>query len=154
MEYHNGQDLLGISGEHTLHELGPLVRGFYQHLRRLPLGIWAKLAEDPELDDAEHPFLLRADEHRSSSPDRRARARLRQIIDEMPGAAAQVRARVHGLVAVADGFVHPRAVARMRKVALTAALALVARPKLTEEEFGLLYRPFARAIPLNELAHG
>jgi hypothetical protein len=39
----------------------------------------------------------------------------------------------------------------MKKAALTAAIALTARPQLAQEEFDRLYEPFAGVIPLADL---
>jgi hypothetical protein len=40
----------------------------------------------------------------------------------------------------------------MKKTALAAALALVARPALGEADFARLYAPFADIVPLTEIA--
>jgi len=69
----------------------------------------------------------------------------------MPWAKGHVAPRVDELVSVAEGFVAPGTTARMKKVALTAALALVARPDLSEEDFEWLYAPFADTIPIDSL---
>ncbi|HEU4631238.1 MAG TPA: hypothetical protein VFS08_15915 [Gemmatimonadaceae bacterium] len=124
-------------------ELPPIVLGFLEHLRRLPLGTWADAAR--QADDE----LLGPAPAAASGAE--MRARLRQIMDEAPGVAMQTSRRVRDLAAVASGFVHHADVARMKKAALAAALALVARPALGEEDFARLYGPFADVVPLHEL---
>ena len=126
-------------------ELPPVVLGFLEHLRRLPLGTWADaahLADDAILSPASD----------TTTPSTAAtRARLRQIMDDAPGVAMQTSRRVRNLAAMASGFVHPADVVRMKKTALAAALALVARPMLAEDDFARLYAPFADIVPLREL---
>jgi len=117
--------------------------GFYERLRHIPLGVWAAAAATPTATDVA-PGGTATD----------ARHRLRQIVDGMPHVAAQSRRRVLDLVAAAEGFVHPSVLARMKKSALTAALALVARPALDEDDFAQLYGPFATLIPPHALAAG
>jgi hypothetical protein len=117
---------------------------FTERLRRLPLGIWASVAEA-------RPARAPGGESDAEGADAAARARLRRAADEMPGTVARLRQRVYGLVAVTEGFVPPGASARMKKVALSAALALAVRPYLTEADFARLYRPFAEVIPLETL---
>jgi hypothetical protein len=75
-------------------------------------------------------------------------------MDEAPGVAMQTSRRVRNMAAVANGFVHPADVVRMKKTALAAALALVARPMLGEADFARLYAPFADIVPLHELTGG
>ena len=69
----------------------------------------------------------------------------------MPGAVTRVRGRVLELVSCAEGFFRPDTLRRMKKAALTAAIALTARPQLAQEEFDRLYEPFAGVIPLEDL---
>jgi hypothetical protein len=115
--------------------------GFCERLRHLPLGAWASAAE---------PAGGSAPERASAA----ARHRLRRVVDGMPHVAEQSRRRVLDLVAAAEGFVHPATVARMKKCALTAALAIAARPTLGEDDFAQLYRPFATLIPPHLLGAG
>lgn len=128
-------------------ELPPLAASFLERLRRLPLGAWADAAR--ALDES-GALTLSGDV--STPLSDAARARLRWLMDEMPGVTTKARRRVHDLAAVAQGFLHPREVARMKKAALTAVLALVARPDLDEDEFARLYAPFATLVPLDVLA--
>lgn len=130
-------------------ELPPLAAGFLERLRRLPLGSWADAAR--ALDES-GGLTLSGDV--SAPLTDAARARLRWLMDEMPGVTTKARRRVHDLAAVAQGFLHPREVARMKKAALTAVLALVARPDLDDDEFARLYAPFATLLPLEALAGG
>lgn len=113
-----------------------IVVRFCERLRHLPLGVWADASERVE---------------RADSLARAARGRLRQTVERMPWAKGHVTPRVNELVSVAEGFVAPGTTARMKKVAVTAALALVARPDLSDEDFKWLYAPFADTIPLDSL---
>ena len=124
----------------------PAAVAFLERLRRLPLGVWADAAA--RLDDEGG---LATDDGVSTPVTDAARARLRQLVDRTPTVAARVRRRVHDLVAVAQGFLHPREVARMKKAALTAALAVHVRPALRPDEFARLYAPFAALVPLETL---
>ena len=125
--------------------LPPLVRAFVERLRHVPLGVWAALAEEHEPDEL--PALADG----ATAADDAARARLRRLVDETPGHAALVRRRVLELTAAAEGFVHPATVGRMKRAALTAALALSVRPGLASGDFERLYAPFAAVLPLEEL---
>lgn len=129
-------------GTHGVHggALPAIALEFTDRLRHLPLGAWADAA------GAAPP----ADAH-DQAPAAAARARLRVIADDMPSVVIQLRARVNNVVGAAEGFVHQSAVGRMKKTALTAGLALVARPALGEEDFARLYAPFADLIPAREL---
>lgn len=116
---------------------------FFERLKRMPLATWMRagmpLADGP----AEHDF--------DSPMSAAARARLRAIVDHMPSGVRLARSRVHDYVAVAEGFAPPAIVLRMKRVALTAALALLARPHLSPAEFERLYGPFMRLIPPNQI---
>ncbi|HEX6629949.1 MAG TPA: hypothetical protein VF048_02610 [Gemmatimonadaceae bacterium] len=126
--------------------LPPVVLGFLEHLRRLPLGTWADAAH--LADEA----VIGAPAGAAAPSAADTRARLRQIMDEAPGVAMQTSRRVRNLASMASGFVHPADVVRMKKTALAAALALVARPALGEADFARLYAPFADIVPLTEIA--
>lgn len=128
-------------------ELPQVAFGFLEQLRRLPLGAWADAARRMDAH-----VLVPPPPGTPASASSVARARLRHIVDDMPGVVGQTRRRVHDLAAVAQGFVHPAEVARMKKAALTAALAIVARPSLGEDDFERLYAPFAEHILLGEPA--
>ena len=132
----------------SLHgHMSPAVLAFLERLRRLPLGTWADAATGLDDEGGLAPF------DGSATPlTDAARARLRHLVDRTPAVAAQVRRRVHDLVAVAQGFLHPREVARMKKAALTAALAVHMRPALRPDEFTRLYAPFATLVPVEDLA--
>jgi hypothetical protein len=122
-----------------------MVLAFYDRLRRLPLGAWIQVGEALDAKDDE-----RRDEGRAALAF--ARARLRQVVDESPQLAARHGRRVQHVVTVADGVVHRTVLASMKKAALSAALALVVRPMLSDEVFARLYAPFAELIPLAELS--
>ena len=123
------------------------ILGFYERLRHVPLGLWAAAAESvPTRAPSRRP------DGGPVTPGAAARARLRRAVNGMPGVVAQSRRRVLDLVSAAEGFVHPSSIARMKKSALTAALALGARPALGEEDFAQLYAPYAALIPLQALA--
>lgn len=125
-------------------EIPVSVMRFSERLRHLPLGIWAELADrvGQRTDDG----AMVVDPNSAA-----ARRRLRQVVDDMPGAVTRVRGRIHELIACAEGFFRPDVLLRMKKVALTAALALTARPHLAPEEFDRLYEPFSAVIPLEDL---
>lgn len=127
-------------------EIPVSVQRFSERLRHVPIGRWAELADRVTLSrSADAPY---ADDPNATAA---ARARLREIADGMPGAVTRVRGRILELVSCAEGFFRPDVLRRMKKVALTAALALTARPYLAPEEFDRLYEPFASTIPLSDL---
>jgi hypothetical protein len=127
-------------------EIPVSVQRFSERLRHLPMGMWADLAEQMGSQRSGAP---RAPHDPNAVAA--ARHRLRQVADSMPGAVIRVRGRILELVSCAEGFIRPDVLARMKKVALTAAIALTARPHLAPEEFDRLYEPFAGAIPLEDL---
>lgn len=134
--------------------LPPLVRAFVERLRHVPLGVWAALADEHEPPESgETGETGERDGVADWTPERESgpRARLRQLVDETPGHAALVRRRVLELTAAAEGFVRPATVRKMKKAALTAALALSVRPTLAAGDFEQLYAPFAALLPLAEL---
>lgn len=128
-------------------ELPVAVKRFSERLRHLPLGVWAEVSERMD-DDETEPTPYTYDHNAAAA----ARARLREVADGMPGAVTRVRGRVLELVSCAEGFFRPDTLRRMKKVALTAAIALTARPQLAQEEFDRLYEPFSGVIPLEDLA--
>lgn len=129
-------------------ELPPVALAFLERLRRVPIGAWAYAGRRlAELDEDERRALGRA----GNGADATVRAVLRGMVNAQPRVAAQARQRVSHLTAVAHGFVHPTEVARMKKAALAAVLALVARDQLGEERFAAVYEPFAALIPLATL---
>ena len=121
----------------------PLVRAFFAALRRLPLKTWMAVASltwrAPESPFTEGP------EYRLS------RRRLRKVLDGMPWIVGWVRSQVHDVVEVATAFIPGTAPRPLGRVALVAALALVARPYLSDTDFARLYEPFAGLIPPDEL---
>lgn|GEM_PF-2560761 len=125
-------------------QASPVVWVFLEQLRRMPLGDWAAAAA--RLDGREPRQAIWFDS--AALPGAELRARLRELVNSTPEVAAQVRWRVLDLIAVAEGFLPPREVRRMKKAALTAALALQTRPDLQPDEFARLYAPFMELIPL------
>lgn len=125
-------------------EIPVAVKRFSERLRHIPLGVWAEVSE--RLEDET------VDTVRRGSNAAEARAKLRLIADTMPGAVIRVRGRVLELVSCAEGFFRPDTLRRMKKAALTAAIALAARPHLAQEDFERLYEPFSGVIPLEDLA--
>ena len=136
------------------------VVAFFGRLRRVPIGTWCRMAGDdphvtaprsgseglpPASDSPGDPLLPEA------QADRVARARLRELIEEMPGVARRIHRRIDDEVAVVAGIAPPEMVVRMRRAARLAACAVAARPWLSPEEFERLYRPFAELIPLGSL---
>ena len=129
-------------------ELPRVALAFLEQLGRIPLGAWADAGRRlAELDAAEQRALA-GTEH---GTDATARAVLRQLVNARPRVAAQARQRVLHLAAVGRGILRPSEVASMKKAALAAVLALVARPELGEHRFAALYEPFATLIPLEGL---
>lgn len=118
---------------------------FLEQLRRLPMGAWADAARLAEASRPPQTTL--------GSLHAGGRARLRHAVDASPVLTTRVRARVHDIVAVLDGFLHPVDVLRMKKAALDAALAVAAKSSLDPDDFDRLYAPFADLIPLWEPAH-
>ena len=120
-----------------------VLREFFARLRKVPLSAWI---------DAAVPFAdVRGEDDFESEPTAAARARLRAIVDRMPAGLTLAKERVQDYAAVAEGFAPHGVVSRMKRVALTAALALLARPLLSQAEFDRLYKPFSALIPVEEL---
>ena len=120
-----------------------VLREFFTRLRKVPLSAWI---------DAAVPFAdVRGEDDFESGPTAAARARLRAIVDRMPAGLTLAKARVQDYAGVAEGFAPHGVVSRMKRVALTAALALIARPHLSKSDFERLYKPFSSLIPVNEL---
>ena len=115
---------------------------FLEQLRRLPMGAWADAARSAEM--ARRPAMDGSSLHAAG------RARLRHAVDASPVLTTRVRARVHDIVGVLDGFLHPVDVLRMKKAALDASLAIAARSALEPDDFATLYAPFENLIPLPE----
>lgn len=121
------------------------VQQFFSRLTRMPLDAWARVAESVRLDP----------QGRSDEPEelKAARAKLRLAMDRFPRALGRAKSRVQDIAEVAADFTETKHLsAAMQRVALTAVLALIARPYLSEEEFALLYGPFATLIPIDEPA--
>ena len=137
------------------------VRRFLNALHRLPLRAWIDAAvTDPQGERPLPMAPVSADALQTTEewerttladPDVAARHRLREIVQQLPGTAVRVRRRIETMATVADGFAHPAVTLRMTRVARTAAFALLARDQLSDDEFRRLYRPFAHAIPLDEV---
>ena len=133
------------------------VIGFFHQLRRIPIEAWYRFADaDPHVAGDERPrdssltpaiqLLL------ESQADQMARARLREVMETMPGVVQRIRRRIDDELAVIDGIAPPAAVARMRRAARLAACAVAARPFLSPAEFERLYRPFRMLIPPTAIA--
>ena len=129
-------------------ELPPVVAEFLERLRKLPLGAWADAGRRLEEIDSRD---RRGSGAAAGASGEAIRAQLRQVVDEMPRVAGHVRLRVLDLAAVAQGIVRPAEAALMKKAALAAALALVARPALGDARFHEIYEPFATLSPLSSL---
>ena len=130
------------------------VLAFYARLARLPLDDWSGVSQAvarvrATLDELE--VAVAEPDAESLEAAAAARARLRVVMDALPGPLTRAKRRVRGIASVAEGIVAPGAQARMERVALIAVLALIARPHLSAEDFELLYRPFSSLIPLREL---
>ena len=128
------------------------VISFFHHLRRIPIETWHRFADaDPHVAGDERPreagltpalhLLLEA------QADQMARARLREVMETMPGVVQRIRRRIDDELAVIEGIAPALAVARMRRAARLAACAVAARPLLAPAEFERLYRPFRMLIP-------
>lgn len=145
---HDAPELTTVSAPSMGHAYGDaddntLLREFFTRLRKVPLSSWI---------DAAVPFVdVRGDDDFESEPTAAARARLRAIVDRMPAGLTLAKSRVQDYAAVAEGFAPHGVVSRMKRVALTAALALLARPHLSKADFDRLYKPFSALIPVEEL---
>lgn len=127
--------ILGLVSDDA--ELPDVVIGYFNRLRRLPVGDWAAVARASAADgDAAA-----------------AEATLRRVVGRMPALAAQTQRRVQNFVEVAASCLPESDAAAMLHVALGAALALATRSIVGEEAFATLYAPFASLIPLEDL-HG
>lgn len=137
---HNGSSR-GEDVHAGLSALPEVALHFHQRLMHVPIGKWAEVAADDANGD-----------HASSrDPDARARHRLRRIMDEYPDTVVRMRRRIEDTIDSAEGFVSRRMLPRMKRVALTAGLALVAKSQLASDDFARLYRPFEDLIPEREL---
>ncbi len=136
-----------IARDSTYGEMTPLVRQFFSRLMKLPLGVWIAISE-PKEGWATDPLLAQ----RSDDPEEAvARAKLRRVMDQMPGALTRAKRRVHDITDVAAGLTAEAVHAPMTRAAVTAVLALIARPYLSAQEFVRLYHPFAELIPVEAL---
>ncbi len=126
----------------------PVVQQFFARLMRLPLETWIRTSTPKEGWATDSMLASRADDGGAAAL---ARAKLRRIMDEMPSALGRAKRRVHDITDCTAGFAAEAVRAPMTRAALTAALALVARPHLTADEFRHLYGPFAELIPVESL---
>ncbi len=127
-----------MSNERMQMRYGPMtpeVLGFYNRLRHLPLESWIDIAARAEVDDGLAP----------------AASAVEAAASTVPGAVHRVRRAVEGIASGASAFAHPADVARMARVATSAALALVARSELEPHTFDRVYGPFADVIPTEGL---
>jgi hypothetical protein len=133
----------------------PQVIRFLARLSRLPIGTWSQIArsvptDQPYVQLADAPPLDEAHEDAAAELVA-ARARLHAIMDGLPGPSARADRDVRAFSNIAQGMVDEAVLTRMHRVALTAVLAIVAQPQLSESDFALLYSPFATLIPVEEL---
>jgi len=133
----------------------PQVLRFFARLSRLPIGTWSQIARSVPADQS-HVQLADApplDEvHEEAAAElAAARARLRAIMDGMPGPSARADVHVRAFSNIAQGMVDEAMLTRMHRVAVTAVLAIIAQPQLSEADFAVLYSPFATLIPVEEL---
>jgi hypothetical protein len=135
-----------ISRETTYGEMTPLVQQFFSRLVKLPLEAWVRASV--RLDRATEALT---DQSVEDSAGAAARAKLRQVMDEMPAALTRAKRRVHDISDVATGITAEAVRGPMTKAAVTASLALIARPYLSAQEFVRLYYPFAEIIPVETL---
>lgn len=129
-------------------ELPSVVIDYLHRLRRLPVGAWCDAAR----------ALYEAEQHSRTQPGpesiEAAHASLRRVVAGMPGLAVQTQRRVQNMADVAQTCLHIADASRMRRAAVTAALALAAREMLGERVFERLYAPFEPFIPLSDLVAG
>ncbi len=139
-----------IAKDSAYGEMTPLVRQFFSRLVKLPLGVWIGISV-PKEGWASDPLLAQ----RSEDPEEaQARAKLRRIMDQMPVALSRAKRRVHDITDIAAGLTNEAVHAPMTRAAVTAVLALIARPYLSAHEFVRLYQPFAQLIPVEALEAG
>lgn len=129
-------------------ELPLVVIDYLHRLRRLPVGAWCDAAR--ALDQAEQ----RSRTQPGTDSIEAAHAALRRIVAGMPGLAVQTQRRVQNMAEVAQTCLHVADASKMRRAAVTAALALAAREMLGEGVFERLYAPFEPFIPLGDLVAG
>jgi hypothetical protein len=115
-------------------ESPPAVLAFMEHLRCLPLRDWAQASDQV-----------------GSSPPR---AHLRREMDRAPRLARVARRKIDDLLAATEGLISDPTRHAMRKVALTAVLAVAARERLSPGAFEHFYAPFAELIPVESLSDG
>ena len=130
------------------------VLAFYSRLSKLPLDDWSSVSHTmPRVRASPVDIFVAMTEPDDDSLEAAAaaRARLRAVMDTMPGALARAKNRVRSISGVAEGLVADGTLARMQRVALIAVLALIARPHLSADDFDCLYRPFATLIPVDDL---
>src|SRR5919112_5030413 len=111
----------------------PQVIRFLSRLSRLPIGTWSQIArsvpaDQPHVQLADAPPL--DEEYEEAVAElAAARARLRAIMDGMPGPSARADVHVRAFSNIAQGMVDESVLTRMHRVALTAVLAIVAQPQ-------------------------
>lgn len=82
--------------------------------------------------------------------DQAARHRLHEALKAMPGVVAHVRRRVDDLLRTFEDVLPAPSLARMRRAARLAALAIAAQPHLRPEDVARLCRPFRGLVPIGQ----
>jgi hypothetical protein len=144
----SGPTPIGAARNATYGEMTPVVQAFFARLTRLPLEAWIRISV-PKAEWASDVALV---EKPDTDPETAsARARLRSVMEQMPSALVRAKRRVYDITDVASGLTAEAVRAPMTRAALTAALALIARPYLSAQEFVRLYHPFSELIPVETL---
>lgn len=122
------------------------VSRFLLRLQGLPAGAWLAATEamTPRRRPADPVHVPLMEE----LADHAARRRLHAALETMPGVVDRVRRRVDGLLGVFEGMVPTTHLARMRRAARLAALAIAAQPLLRPEDVARLCRPFRELVPI------
>ncbi|MBA3890722.1 MAG: hypothetical protein H0X64_09330 [Gemmatimonadaceae bacterium] len=146
MRYQSHEAATPETGPAADKELPAVVIEYLLRLRRLPVGAWNDAAQ----------ALVAAERDAGSAPSAdsiaAAHAALRRIVAGVPGLAVQTQRRVQNMVEMAGTCMHISDCTKMKRAALTAALALAVRSALGEPLFAKLYAPFEQYIPLADLA--
>lgn len=123
------------------------VSRFLHALQGLPAKAWLAASDavaGPRPHPAEPAYVPLMEE----LADQAARHRLHQALEAMPDVVDHVRRRVDEMLGAFDGVLPPASVARMRRAARLAALAIAAQPYLRPEDVARLCRPFRAVVPL------
>lgn len=126
------------------------VSRFLHALQGLPARAWLAASDavtDARPRAAEKAYVPLMEE----LADQAARHRLHEALETMPDVVTHVRRRVDDLLYAFDDVLPAPVLARMRRAARLAALAIAAQPHLRPEDVARLCRPFRGLVPIGQM---